>query len=584
MVRQWHILICIISLYVCFLLPNITHASTSERYSITVSNESPRLGDTITVKVEGEALSGLYGYDVYLNFDNNLLEYTGIVSGLPADDSQFSVPPREEDYNQGEILYGYSLSGSKQGYSGKATLAIATFKTKGIGNAIIELKDVKTVSSNKEVDSAQLGIKLNVGILQNNNDNSNNHYGSSNNNTTGETATTASLSLKVTTDTNTNTAFSYIELDSLEKAFQAAKENNSGKLRVNVDVQNAPGVQSYIIELPASAINSTLLQTELRINTSIATVIMPGNMFRENDLSAATIKLHITRTNVDELTAVLKDQIGNHPVINIHIQDGDKDIKWSNLDAPVTVIIPYTPSTQEALEPEHIVVWYIDDSGQAVSVPNGLYDPITGMVTFKTSHFSKYAINFVKITFPDIISLDWAQKQIEVLASKGIIQGVSNNQFNPAAQISRADFLVLLMRTMELQGSLGALFADIKPGEYYTEALQLARGLGITEGTGNNFFNPLSPITREDMMVLTDRALSIAKKVQEGKTTPVEPIFNDSSDISSYAQKSIDALVQLGLVSGYNHSIYPKESATRAQTAVLMYNIYKLVNGTVSAD
>lgn len=74
---------------------------------------------------------------------------------------------------------------------------------------------------------------------------------------------------------------------------------------------------------------------------------MAGNMFRANDLSAATIKLHITKANADELTAVLKEQIGNHPVINIHIQDGDKDIKWSNLDVPVTVIIPYTQAPRK---------------------------------------------------------------------------------------------------------------------------------------------------------------------------------------------------------------------------------------------
>ena len=145
-------------------------------------------------------------------------------------------------------------------------------------------------------------------------------------------------------------------------------------------------------------------------------------------------------------------------------------------------------------------------------MPNGKYDPATGQVTFSTTHFSMYAVSFVEKTFDDIASVNWAINPIEVLASKGIINGTADSQFSPTKQVSRADFIVLLVRTLELQGTWGSLFADVPEGAYYDESLRIARGLGITQGSGDNLFNPQGAITREDMMVLTDRALKASGK------------------------------------------------------------------------
>ena len=84
-----------------------------------------------------------------------------------------------------------------------------------------------------------------------------------------------------------------------------------------------------------------------------------------------------------------------------------KQTEWNNPSAPVTVSIPYKPTAAELANPESIVIWYIDGSGRAVSVPNGHYDAATGTVTFETTHFSLYTITYNPVSFNDVASGAW---------------------------------------------------------------------------------------------------------------------------------------------------------------------------------
>lgn len=57
-------------------------------------------------------------------------------------------------------------------------------------------------------------------------------------------------------------------------------------------------------------------------------------------------------------------------------------------------------------------------------------------------------------TFDDLGSVTWAKKQIEVLASKGVLKGVSQTEYAPQAAITRADYLYYLVRTLGLTPEL----------------------------------------------------------------------------------------------------------------------------------
>jgi len=196
------------------------------------------------------------------------------------------------------------------------------------------------------------------------------------------------------------------------------------------------------------------------------------------------------------------------------------------------------------------------------------------MVTFTVTHFSQFAVVFVKKTFEDIVQVSWAKKQIEVLASKGIINGINDKEFNPDANITRGDFLLLLVKTLGLNVDFEDNFADVNVDNYYYEAIGIARKLGIAIGQGNNLFNPRDTISRQDMMVLAERALRMLNIINKNSAITEINRFSDKEQIAAYALESIEALVKEGLIKGDGSRINPLAKTTRAEAAVFLYNIY----------
>lgn len=177
-------------------------------------------------------------------------------------------------------------------------------------------------------------------------------------------------------------------------------------------------------------------------------------------------------------------------------------------------------------------------------------------------------------TFSDIGSYHWAKTAIEVLASKNIISGTSKTTFAPAEQIKRADFIIMLVKALGLSAEADGNFADVRPSAYYYEAVGIAKKLGIASGTGNGKFNPEANISRQDMMVLINKAMKIAgKELAAGSDADLSK-FSDRTRIASYARQSVATLVKNGIVAGSGTTVNPIGNATRAETAVLIYKIY----------
>ena len=110
---------------------------------------------------------------------------------------------------------------------------------------------------------------------------------------------------------------------------------------------------------------------------------------------------------------------------------------------------------------------------------------------------------------------------------------------------------------------------------YYYDAIGAAKALGIAQGA-YGLFNPAESLSREDAMVLIDRAI----KVTGRKTLPASSDvsrFGDRSKIASYATGSVGTLVKAGVIKGYDDGNFaPKGLLTRAEMAVVLYNVEML--------
>ena len=386
-----------------------------------------------------------------------------------------------------------------------------------------------------------------------------------------------SVSVPARLDSSTGAAVGKVEAAILNEAFDKSKPNEQGIKQVEIDIPGIEGAKAYEVILPAGALSEGAAGRAVRINTGVAALTLPGNMLQAADIAGAEkVSLTIAAAGRGKLTRELQSQIGDRPVIELGLKIDGKTTPWSDEATAVTVSIPYLPAEEELAAPEHITVWYIDGKGNVVEVPSGRYDSTTGTVTFSTGHFSNYAVVYVDKTFDDLGSVTWAKKQIEVLTSKGVLKGVSETEYAPQAAITRADFLYFLVRTLGVNAGVDENFDDIKGDAYYYRESGIAKKLGITNGTGNNRFSPDEPITRQDMMTLTGRALEMLKKLELQGTASDLDKFADKSLVADYAADSIASLVREGLIVGSGDKVNPLGNTTRAEAAVFLYRIYNL--------
>jgi O-glycosyl hydrolase len=169
---------------------------------------------------------------------------------------------------------------------------------------------------------------------------------------------------------------------------------------------------------------------------------------------------------------------------------------------------------------------------------------------------------------------EWAIEAIGTLQAKGIIQGTTESTFSPDQNITRADFVILLVRALGLKADHTSNFADVSQEDYYYEAVGIAKKLGIISGFEDGSFQPKSEITRQDMMVIIARALKAVNKLNAIGGTDTLNDFSDASSIAAYAADSIAALVKARIIQGDGEFIHPAATTTRAEAAVAIFRIY----------
>ena len=179
-----------------------------------------------------------------------------------------------------------------------------------------------------------------------------------------------------------------------------------------------------------------------------------------------------------------------------------------------------------------------------------------------------------EISFSDM-SGHWAEYSVKALASNGMINGVGNGEFKPDAEMTRAEFVKLVIEMFRLDPSkYKGAYADIDGSEWYAEDIQTAKDIGLIAAplTVGGRFRPNEPITREDAAVILNYAAKLKNVGGDGGDD--KKTYSDASDISLYAADSVAAASAAGFINGFEDgSFKPKETLTRAQGAVMYLNL-----------
>ncbi|SDC05603.1 S-layer homology domain-containing protein [Paenibacillus sp. UNCCL117] len=258
--------------------------------------------------------------------------------------------------------------------------------------------------------------------------------------------------------------------------------------------------------------------------------------------------------------------------------------EWNNFGMYVERTIPVTETAQ--LDPGLATVLVFDPGeGRMQFVPSVFVKTNTGswQAVAKRTGNSLYVVAQTKRTFDDLHG-HWAANDLSLLASKRIVDGVSERSFDPDGRVTRAQFASLLVRGLGLadarDAGAAAAFVDMPATAPYGAAIGTATAHGLIQGYEDGSFRPDAPVSREELAVLIDRAYTFAARggasALSAPAAKLGSAYADQADIAVWARDSVFRLRELGMVEGQELDRFaPQRTASRAEAGVMLKRLLK---------
>jgi hypothetical protein len=206
------------------------------------------------------------------------------------------------------------------------------------------------------------------------------------------------------------------------------------------------------------------------------------------------------------------------------------------------------------------------------------------IITAENGAIKRYTLTIVrdeeiamnnKCLFKDI-EHHWAKADICTAASLGIAKGTSAQHFGANNAVTRAEFIVMLLRMLQVEqleelAPISFLDQDRIP-EWARPAIYTALKQGIIEGYVDGTLRPLDTINRAEMVAIIARVMNWPEGNIRLST------FSDDADIPEWAKGYAQSALEHGIVTGRaNNFFVPSGLTTRAEAAVVILRLQKIV-------
>lgn len=182
----------------------------------------------------------------------------------------------------------------------------------------------------------------------------------------------------------------------------------------------------------------------------------------------------------------------------------------------------------------------------------------------------------VKKAFRDVHGVNhWAKDYVDYVCEKGLMNGTDDNNFSPSGTLTRGMLVTVLYRidgSPEISGDNP--FKDVADTAYYAKAVAWAYKNGIVNGTSESEFSPDANITREQIASIIYRYAKL--RSYDLSASADLSVYKDCKDVSSYATEAMKYAAGAGIIGGKTpDTINPKDSATRAEAAAIIQRFCK---------
>ena len=181
----------------------------------------------------------------------------------------------------------------------------------------------------------------------------------------------------------------------------------------------------------------------------------------------------------------------------------------------------------------------------------------------------------IEKTFDDIKD-NAARSRIEALAARKIISGKSETSFDADALMTRAEFATIVVNGLGLGGNGEKIFDDVKEDDWYFDTVAAAYRYKIVSGVSESEFNPGGFITKEEAAAMISRAGALCGLNTQYSEDGIRDIlagFSDYRSAADWARGALAFCAENNIIDQSETELAPKEQVTRAQIAVMLYNL-----------
>lgn len=229
-------------------------------------------------------------------------------------------------------------------------------------------------------------------------------------------------------------------------------------------------------------------------------------------------------------------------------EHGEVSITPKNAAKGSTVMIKAVPKEGYALK----TIAVTDQSGKPVAVTEK-----DGRFTFVmpacnvtlTPIFERQPAQ--NVSFDDVKPTEWYADAVHCVVEKGLMSGTGTDAFSPDGTTTRGMLMTILARYAGADTTGGA--------SWYEKGMAWAQSAGISDGRA-----PEAGITREQLVTM------LYRYADAPEASGTLDAFADANTVSAYAADAMRWAVANGIVNGSHGRLNPQGNATRAQAAAML--------------
>lgn len=182
--------------------------------------------------------------------------------------------------------------------------------------------------------------------------------------------------------------------------------------------------------------------------------------------------------------------------------------------------------------------------------------------------------SFKNIKFNDIQQQpEDVQHSINRLGKAGIVTGISDTEYAPEKEVTRAEATALLLRLIgKTTAKETTSFVDVTSDKWYCDIASAGVESGIINGFEDNTFRGEEKVTAMQFVTMASRVLKA-----ESFAELDESISNGNLELPEWAKQSVQLAINEGLILENEVSFIEQTSIDRGTAALILYRLYNKI-------